>query len=125
VLERPGELSLNAASQLQQLIFVHLVAPSAGYHAPVELSLHDFEAESLISHKKDAELARTGEGRERAKGRDVRFGRRPGTVLRKTPTPATGSRTRCSTPRAMRAGRRRIEVTWLTITEDGRQALAG
>ena len=27
--------------------------------------------------------------------------------------------------RAMKAGRRRIEVTWLTITEDGRQALAG
>jgi hypothetical protein len=27
--------------------------------------------------------------------------------------------------RAVRAGRRRIEVTWLTITEDGRQALAG
>jgi hypothetical protein len=27
--------------------------------------------------------------------------------------------------RAMRVGRRRIEVTWLTITEDGRQALAG
>ena len=27
--------------------------------------------------------------------------------------------------RAVRAGRRRIEVTWLTITEEGRQALAG
>ena len=27
--------------------------------------------------------------------------------------------------RAVRAGRRRIEVTWLTITEAGRQALAG
>jgi hypothetical protein len=27
--------------------------------------------------------------------------------------------------RAMKAGRRRIEVTWLTITEEGRQALAG
>jgi hypothetical protein len=27
--------------------------------------------------------------------------------------------------RAMRAGRRRIEVTWLTITDAGRQALAG
>jgi hypothetical protein len=27
--------------------------------------------------------------------------------------------------RAVRAGRRRIEVTWLTIAEDGRQALAG
>jgi DNA-binding PadR family transcriptional regulator len=27
--------------------------------------------------------------------------------------------------REMRAGRRRIEVTWLTITENGRQALAG
>jgi hypothetical protein len=26
--------------------------------------------------------------------------------------------------RAMRAGRRRIEVTWLTITDAGRQALA-
>ena len=27
--------------------------------------------------------------------------------------------------RAMKAGRRRIEVTWLTITDAGRQALAG
>ena len=27
--------------------------------------------------------------------------------------------------RAMRAGRRRIEVTWLAITDAGRQALAG
>jgi hypothetical protein len=27
--------------------------------------------------------------------------------------------------RAMKAGRRRIEVTWLTITEAGRQKLAG
>jgi hypothetical protein len=27
--------------------------------------------------------------------------------------------------RAVRAGRRRIEVTWLTITDAGRQALAG
>jgi hypothetical protein len=27
--------------------------------------------------------------------------------------------------RAMKAGRRRIGVTWLAITEDGRQALAG
>jgi hypothetical protein len=62
VLERPGELSLNAASQLQQLIFVHLVAPSAEYHAPVGRGLHDFEAKSVIAHKKDAELG-TGEGR--------------------------------------------------------------
>jgi hypothetical protein len=27
--------------------------------------------------------------------------------------------------RAVKAGRRRIEVTWLTITKAGRQALAG
>ena len=27
--------------------------------------------------------------------------------------------------RAMKAGRQPIKVTWLTITEDGRQALAG
>jgi hypothetical protein len=27
--------------------------------------------------------------------------------------------------RAMKAGRRRIEVTWLMITDAGRQALAG